>query len=110
MYYENNFIFQKCNHTHAKKARFNWQTILTVCLMLFLSVISAQQSQTHYYYIEEASYDLLKHSITGLSYNYVFNSTNSNQFIPVDQLPQGTYIVNVVANGDNLDTKNLIIN
>lgn len=56
------------------------------------------------------AYIMLTHSNTGLSYNYVINSNNSNQLIPVDQLPQGNYIVNLIANGEILDTKNLIIN
>jgi len=56
------------------------------------------------------AYIMLTNSTTGLSYNYVLNSANNNQFIPVDQLPQGTYIVNLVANGEILDTMNLIIN
>jgi hypothetical protein len=46
----------------------------------------------------------------GLSYNYVLNATNTSQLIPVDQLQQGTYIVNLVVNGEILDTKNLLIN
>jgi len=56
------------------------------------------------------AYVMLTHSITGLNYNYVLDAINSSQSIPVDQLPQGTYIVNLVANGNILDTKNLIIN
>ncbi len=79
--------------------------------MFISSFTSAQQALTHYYYyIEEASYDLFTHSITGLSYNYVLDATNSSQSIPIDQLPQGTYIVNLIANGEIIDTKNLIIN
>jgi len=56
------------------------------------------------------AYIMLTHSNTGISYNYVINSNNSNQLIPVDQLSQGNYIVNLIANGEILDTKNLIIN
>jgi len=41
---------------------------------------------------------MLTHSITGLSYNYMLDATNSSHSIPVDQLPQGTYIVNLIAN------------
>lgn len=40
----------------------------------------------------------------------ILNSNNDNQIIPVDQLPQGIYIVNLIANGEIIDTKNLIIN
>jgi len=28
----------------------------------------------------------------------------------INKLPQGTYIVNLIANGEIIDTKNLIIN
>jgi len=56
------------------------------------------------------AYIMLTNSTTGLSYNYVLYSANNNQLIPVDQLLQGTYIVNLVANGEIIDTKNLIIN
>jgi len=56
------------------------------------------------------AYLMLTHTTTSVSYNYVLNSTNDFQNIPVDQLHQGTYIVNLVVNGDILDTKNLIIN
>lgn len=64
------------------------------------------------YFISEHDngYIMLTHSITGLSYNYVLNSTNTNQVIPVDQLASGTYIVNLVANGGIIATENLIIN
>lgn len=58
--------------------------------MFISSFTSAQQALTHYYYIEEPSYDLSNHSTTGLSYSYILNSTNINQLISVDQLPQGT--------------------
>jgi len=78
--------------------------------MLFFNVLTAQQHQTHNYYIEEASYDLFTQSITGLNYNYVLDATNTSQSIPIDQLPQGIYIVNLIANGEIIDTKNLIIN
>mgnify|MGYP006427026575 CR=1 FL=1 len=56
------------------------------------------------------AYVMLTNTTTGLSYNYVINSSNNNQTIPVDQLPQDIYIVNLVANGDIIDTQNLIIN
>jgi hypothetical protein len=64
------------------------------------------------YMISESdnAYIMLTHTITGLGYNYVLNSGNTNQVIPVDQLASGTYIVNLVANGDIIDTENLIIN
>jgi len=58
----------------------------------------------------ENAYVMLTHSTTGLNYNYVLNATNTSQLIPVDQLQQGTYIVNLVVNGEVLDTKNLLIN
>ena len=56
------------------------------------------------------AYIMLTHTITNLSYNHILNANNDNQIIPVDQLPQGTYIVNLIANGEIIDTKNLIIN
>jgi len=56
------------------------------------------------------AYVMLTNANTGLSYNYVLNSNGTNQVISVDQLPQDTYIVNLVANGDIIDTHNLIIN
>jgi len=58
-YYGNNFIHQKCNSTHTPRVK--WQlSLVIICLMFISSFTSAQQAQTHYYYIEEASYDLLK--------------------------------------------------
>lgn len=56
------------------------------------------------------AYITLTHLISGLSYNYVLNSAINSQTFPVDQLPQGNYIVNLIANGEIIDSKNLIIN
>jgi hypothetical protein len=45
-------------HTHTAS---NWKfPIVLFCLMFSSLILNAQESQTHYYYIEEASYDLLK--------------------------------------------------
>ena len=53
---------------------------------------------------------MLTHNTSGLQYNYVVNNSTNTQTIPIDQLPHGTYIVNLIANGEVLDAKQLIIN
>lgn len=52
----------------------------------------------------------LTHSVTGMYYNYILDAENSSQSIPINQLPTGIYIVNLIANGNILDAKQLIIN
>ena len=47
---------------------------------------------------------------TGVYYNYILNAENNSISIPTNQLPTGTYIVNLIANGNMLDVKQLIIN
>jgi len=93
----------------------------------------------HYYYIEGSVTDALKPSsvnilpsgelqLTFKSQNlenffdnenvYVFekaflgaiNSQNSTMTIPTSNLAQGTYIVNLIANGSIIDAKQLIVN
>jgi hypothetical protein len=56
------------------------------------------------------AYLILTHTATGVNYNYVLNSETNAQNIPIDQLQQGAYVVNLVVNGNILDAKHLIIN
>ncbi len=52
----------------------------------------------------------LTHSVTGVYYNYILDVESNSISIPTNQLPTGTYIVNLIANGNMLDAKQLIIN
>ncbi|GGE20510.1 hypothetical protein [Psychroflexus salis] len=45
-----------------------------------------------------------------LHYYYILEAENNSISIPTNQLPTGTYIVNLIANGNMLDVKQLIIN
>jgi hypothetical protein len=56
------------------------------------------------------AYVRLTHSVSGVFYNYILDSQNSSLTIPTQNLAQGTYVVNLIANGTILDAKQLIIN
>ncbi|GGE23123.1 S8 family peptidase [Psychroflexus salis] len=59
---------------------------------------------------EDNAYLMLTHTISGVFYNYILDSQNSSLTIPTQNLAQGTYIVNLIANGVIIDAKQLIIN
>jgi hypothetical protein len=57
----------------------------------------------------DSGYLMVTNSVTGISHNFVIDNQTDSMSIPVQHLPTGAYVVNLVIGGVIIDAKHLII-